>query len=169
MATQICSLREYFRSKPDPRAATPGALDLHYRPGNHITAADLRAVHTRANEPLVLLGVDDNMSHPMPMCLAYDVDVVGDPNNTNLTYALVGDTPDNGTQAPAIALADESFDDMPQVRVPTHASIVAQWGALGPNGWDGKDASNRDFLMIGSSIRWVWQKIHVGAQRTPLG
>ena len=135
MATQIRNLREYFHHTPDPRAATPNALDHYYRPGNHVTPPVLLRQHTSscANEPLVLLGVDDTMSHPMPMCLAYNVDVIGDPNNTGLSYTLVGDLRDDGTHAPSVALSHEVFDDMNNVRVPTHATIEASWTALGAN------------------------------------
>lgn len=135
MATQIRNLRDYFRHTPDPRAATPDALDQHYRPGNHVTPQNLMNQHTTscANEPLVLLGIDDTMTQPLPFCLAYNVDVVGDPNNTGLTYTAVGDLQDGGIQPPSVALDHPLFDEMVNIRVPTHATILASWTALGAN------------------------------------
>jgi len=132
MAAQIRNLRDYFRNTPDPRAAAPQALDHYYRPGNHVTPQNLLHQHTVscANEPLVLLGIDDTMPQPLPFCLAYNVDIVGDPNNTGLTYTAVGDLREGGGQPPSVALDHTLFDDMENIRVPTHATIVASWTAL---------------------------------------
>ncbi len=130
MASQLTTLRNYFTTRPNPRANNLGAQDAAYNPGDAaITAKILYNTSANLLEPVVHLASATETETPLPLALLWSMDTPGGPHNTGQKYSFCGDVLDNGQFPPVVVMDQTVFDTTQPATVPTHATIQAVWTA----------------------------------------
>ena len=149
MANPAATLRALHQG-PDPRAVNPASLFTAYdATDGGLQSATLLRQSTNCHEALVFLVHPAETNDPLPLTVPFNLDVPGGANNTNETYAMVGDINDAGVHPSLVVIDEAVFDRVQNVTVPTNATTRALWNAL-PDAqhWIPRPAANTEQVTV---------------------